>query len=293
MIKRYILVLGILISFVLNGCGGGGNSSLPSEPTSSQKATINSANSKKVALSGFKSTGILKDSDASDLYNRRVKRLNKNLRVVSKETKSIALRAIAYNDEYECDSGYADIDRISSDEADVTYHNCYIDGVKYNGNANVKVLNSSYVKITFEDFVAQDDTQKLEIEYAVFEIDSTNNTLKIKKAYITLNEGSKTTKFLNYNTTYIYDNFNDRGTLTFSGWVKTDCTNGYVYLKSTPEIAFIDDGASMQGGFEISSKGKKVTVEFDDDMVYITDSNGVVESISLDDLYDELDNICP
>jgi len=292
MFKRLIFVFAVVATFVLNGCGGGGGSSLPSEPSDSQKASLNSANSKKSALSSFKSTGILKDSDLSDIYGSNINSINKNLRAVSKEAKSLALRVVAYSEDYDCDSGYAKVDKISDSKAEVEYHNCYIDGVKYSGNATVEHINSSYVKVTFEDFQASDDSEKLYIDYAIFEIDQATSMVKIKKAYLTQSNGSKKIKFLNYNTSYIYDSSSDRGTLTFSGWVDSDCLGGYVYIKSTPEIAF-NDYDNIEGSFEISSKGKKVTIEFDEDVVYITDTNGVQESILLEDIDDELDNLCP
>jgi hypothetical protein len=204
----------------------------------------------------------------------------------------LALRVIAYKTVYDCDRGDAKVNHISDSKAEVEYHSCYIDGVKYSGNATVEQINSSYVKVTFEDFQASDDSEKLYIDYAIFEIDQTTSMVKIKKAYLTQSNGSKKIKFLNYNTSYIYDSSSDRGTLTFSGWVDSDCLGGYVYIKSTPEIAF-NDYDNIEGSFEISSKGKKVTVEFDEDVVYITDTDGVQESILLEDIDDELDNLCP
>ena len=290
MFKKILIFTSLIFAFVLSGCGGGGggDSKLPTEPSKSQRATLTEANSEKVAESSFGAIELLKENDADELYTRKTAVLKRSLKKVSQSARDISLRAIASDYSATCDNGGSvDADKISDKETNVKYHNCEVDGITYNGEANVVIINDNSVEVTFKDFSAKDSTQTLSIEYGVFKIDSAASSVKIEKLYATQKIDGKKYEFLNYYTSYIYDSNEDTYTLSFKGWVKSDCIGGYVYLKSTSELTYydIDD---IVGSFEVSSKGKKIQITFDHDEVTITDVAGDSETISLDEYKQEI-----
>ena len=295
MLKKLLIITSLFFAFVLNGCGGSnsGDSKLPTEPSKSQKATLTEANSEKVALSTFNAIGILKDTDTDDFYYRNAGELGKSLKILSKDIKSISPKVIASDYSSSCSNGGSVyVDEISDDEVNVEYQDCEIDGTTYDGKLNVVAINDSYVKVTFEDFTVIDSTQKLEIEYAIFKIDSSVNSIKIEKLYATQKKDGHTTEFLNYYTNYVYSDFENIITLTFHGWVKTECSDGYVYLESTSVLSYDNDADEIKGSYEISSKDETIQVIFDYDEVTIIDTKGDSETIPLSEYQDRLDLEC-
>lgn len=300
MFKRVILIFSFI--FTLIGCGGGGYNGapkdtatdLPSSPAESSKADISYYNSKKIALASYNATGIAKDGNYGDMfYKRKISDSQKILKALSKEAKALSSRAIAYDKKEYCEDGGSYTSTIlSSNETEVNYNNCKIDGEIYDGNAVVKKLNSNYVTVTFKDFKIQNSNEQLTITKAIFKIDGTTSTVKIENMYAIDKKDGKTTTYLNYNTSYISDQNANRGTLTFNGWIKNDCTNGYVYVNSTNEIGFDFNTGFISGSMQVSSKGDRVTLSFEDDTLRIYDTNGRLEVIDISNLQYEIEQAC-
>jgi len=287
MIKRVILIVSFVFAVV--GCGGGGDvdNTLPSAPSESQKADINENNSKKIALSSYSATGIIDDVDYGNfdevLYTKKIATSKKLLARVSIEAKKIS-GDISYDIKESCENGgYYMATQKSDSEAEVEYNNCNIYGTTYNGYAYVKKINDTYVTITFKNFTIDNSLETLKITNALFKIDWDTSIVKVEDFYAKDIKDGKTTEYLNFNTSLYSDDSGANKTLKFDGWVKSDCSEGYVYIRSANELNFNEDNIS--GAMEVSSKGETITISFDDSIVRIYDNSGnLVDTINTYDL---------
>jgi len=293
MLKKIIFTL--IIMFIFVGCGGGGdsdnNNNLPTAPNESQQADINYYNSKQIAISSYNSTGIIKDGDYGDMfYQKKISDSTKLLNKLSIQAKSISFKIVAYDKKEYCENGgsYTSTE-ISSNETEVKYSNCKIDNITYNGYAKAKKVNNNYAIVEFKDFLIENNEESLILTEATFKIDTALSTIKIENMYAIDTKDSLTTTYLNYNTSYIFDENENIGTLTFNGWVKNNCINGYVYIKSTNEISFNFDNHYINGSMEVSSKGDFLSLSFEDDILRIYNNYAREEIINLEDLSLELE----
>ena len=305
-IKKLAISLLVGGLFVINGCGGGDGSTLPSKPLDSQMQKLSDSNADKsvkgvaTALNGNYGMG----NNAVPGAGLRVKsKLTKVARVsVDKSFRTEDASSI-------CDSGSAKLNESSNTKGSITYNKCSIDGTVYNGKVDIEVwLNGGeieYATVIYNNFSAKNSLEKLavEIEYAKIYTNKDTEEVSISKMYATVKVGSKVEKYLNYNisTEHNYDNDGKYNAITkFKGYIKPSCSDGFVYIESLPSIREIADNDEdgyyityTRGKFKIESKGKTVMVEIkSDDQIKITKPSGEVETMSKDEFDTMMQDEC-
>jgi len=282
-IKKLAISLLVGGLFVINGCGGGGGS-LADKPTASDMQKLDDSNADKSAMGSLKSL-----NSSSSLNNNGVP--GASLRVKNRLTKLTRLSTNkALRDASNiCDSGSAKTKNSSDTEGTLTYNQCSIDGTVYNGTISVKVTLDSYgqakdLTATFDNFTSHNSTGDYNIQHAELYSSRDTNKASISKMYATFTENGATEKYLNFNISTNGNGSNSM--LTFKGYVKPKCLDGFVYIESLPSIT------KDNGKFKIESNSKRVTIEYDTNTVKITKPSGAVETMTRDEFNSKLNAGC-
>ncbi len=275
--KKFFLTIAL---FLLIGCGGGNSNSLPLTPKDSQMASLENIDTKKGAKSAFDAIKI-EDSATSFPSFKIITPSQKFLKKIgSFFTKNFRL----IDKSYLCESGSAKVDYYSNNDVIVYFDNCEADGILYDGKAEIIKHSDNSKEVTFRNFSIQDmNGYNLKIDYSVWLLLNSSN-IAINQLYATAIWHNQTFKYLNFSMHIIT---NETITSLFNGYIYTNCLNGFVKVQSKNGLTY--QGQDVSGEMELSSKGKKVTIDFAKDpndensptYVYITNINGVQESLTL------------
>lgn len=283
-IKKLAISLLVGGLFVISGCGGGGNGSLPDKPNASQMQKLNDSNadkSVKGSLESLKSSSSVSNDNIPGASLRIKNKLSKVARLSVDKT----LRT----QEESCDSGTAKLNTSSNTEGTLTYNQCSLNGTVYNGTVAIKVVLDSYgdakeLTATFNNLTMHNASADYNIEHAKLYINRDTKEISLSKMYTTFKENGSTEEYINFNISKKGDESN--AVLTFKGYIKPKCLNGFVYVESLPSIQ------KDYGKFNIESNSNKVTVEYDNDTVTITKPSGEIETMSKDEFDSQLEAGC-
>jgi len=266
------------VSLVLIGCGGGGSSSLPATPSTSQMAKITKDNSKNITYSSLNTVANVNNNNF-DLNFRRVA-VERNLRV----TATNLIRDFRYQKEDCNGGGYIDGDIQGEYKGTVTAHSCYQDGVYMNGTVTVDE-NEDYRYLSFKDFTIQKDDKYIKAKSGNIKL-YFDNKLEANKLYVDLKDGSKEFSYFNYNE-YLTNN-----SVKIDGYIKTPCSGGYVKIETKPQVNF-DDG-NITGKVDISSNNKTIHIDFKGDNVDVDrrEVGGNIENMTIDEFSQKVENSC-
>ena len=277
--KRVGIVALSTISLVLIGCGGGGSSSLPTRPSASQMAKITKYNSKKITNSSLNSALDANKINSLDNYLYE-NSSSKNFRLISGNMHRL------YKSTGECIEGDSN-EEGNENEAKVIYRNCLLsDGTILNGRAYA-TKNDALIDVSFNNFTIKKDNVFIDIKSGHF-ITIGGDFPKTEHLYMDIKVGNKYLSYFNFNYNEQYNGLDNN--LIINGYVKTWCTGGYVKVETKPQISNYKHNPN--GELDISSNGKKVTINFKGDNVDFTDIDGNTTTYKLNDFKNMIENNC-
>lgn len=278
--KSVVKGLGLsVVSFVIIGCGGGGSSSLPANPSSSEMAKITKDNSKKVSYSSLNNT--INSNAINFIDNYSYENSNyKNFRVISNKIDKLN-RSTG-----DCVTGSSNVQG-SEKNGKVQYNNCLLSsGAIVNGSASI-VSNEAMKDVSFNNF-------KIEYENSYIHIKSGHMITiggelpKTEHLYMDIKVDNKNLSYFNFNYNEQYNG--EDNNLIINGYVKTPCTGGYVKIETKPQIS--NYKYNPNGELDISSNGKTVKINFKGSEVNFTDIDKNVTTYNLDDFKNIIENNC-
>ncbi len=276
MIKKLII---LLTTAVLVGCGGGGgapsgsdtpdnppSTQLPEKPQSSKMAKLNSGNKNTAALSAYRAIIAPPDLNMENqLLQKRVKRLKKMAKLIDKSYKKYDRSSQM------CSSGKAYVYTKTETSGTVVFKNCQMDEYLVNGTVYVDEEDTQTFQ-EYKNFTVTSEDEEAEIKHLNFTYYDYNDDYKMEDYYATYRIYDKTLEYLNFNLQKTSGP--GKVSLLFNGYIKPVCLDGFVYIKSNGKVTDTEDEYDenktvTQGAFFVSSRGDKINVEIDKDLVYV------------------------
>ncbi len=260
------------------------NSTTPKKSNSSPlpMASLENIDSPLAAKSSYETIKIEKSTTA--LPSLKVIAPQKN--ILEKSASFLSKNFKLIDNSQVCESGEAYVETIQNNKKKVYFKNCKSQGIIYDGVAEVSLLSNNTKVILFKNFQLKTDSYnyELKISYSKWYI-FTDSELKIEKFNAKAFWNGKTYKYYNFSL-HLIDNETTKS--YFSGYIYTDCLGGYVKVSTLNGLDYNSENV-LSGDLIITSKGKSIRVDFakDDEnsavYVYITDINGIVESLTLEE----------
>jgi hypothetical protein len=253
--KKFFLLS--VVIFLITGCGGGGSSSNTKEnpssksksPDKNQIATIDKSNANSIAISAFNE--ILKNIILYDkiVYNDDMisKTNNKqNFKIISKSSKKTTPSRT-----FDCETSGTKKVTGYEDDYTIEFNQCQEDEKFYNGkitysNNGVEIQSYDNFEYKYKDLTFK---MKSGTYYAYYDYHD-----KIVSLYGSIKVGEIETEYFNFN----YDN---DGGISIDGWIKNNCLDKWVHIKTTKKL-LNEDGLMSKGEVKISGKESNIVLSF-------------------------------
>ena len=272
---KYLKIMFLAVAmFVLVACGGGGNSegntiNLPSKPEASQMAKLDDTNASNIA---FLVLRLITDDTGLDILNPG---FLSSSNLEDSNAKKINRFSRLYHNE--CDRGSLDINVNESKKSAVfTFNNCIDNGTAYNGKITAYYYSESEFDAYYENVTIKNSLISVEIPKAkIYFMDNEPHEMENTYMYVKLKNGNEF-KYFNFNAKEYGDEY------SFSGYVKPTCLDAYVFAKSEGKININDNSA--KGEFSVSSLGKEIKVDLDNDLIFVNLPNKKEEAFAIEDI---------
>ena len=217
------------IALVLANCGGGGGTpsstpnptktdtttKLATQPTLSQRASLNEDNQYQAAFIPLKSLEVLEEFYEAVYFE-------------------------VENNQVICQEGNAKVVRKDKNTLDITMNNCYVGNFNtvINGKVELNYKSDVTYSATFTNASVRSLNFNANITYLKLnnQGDSTTKASQsLEKIYATFTTKENSYEFLNFNVKES-GLFETNKEITFNGWLKSSCLNGFIYTATTPKL---------------------------------------------------------
>jgi hypothetical protein len=235
------------LALFLTNCGGGGGTKtnsnpptiqtqLPNQPALSQRAQLNEDNQYPASFIPLKSLKLLTEFFEASYFEIQ-------------------------NNQVVCEEGSAKVIKKSKNSLDITMNNCYVGNFDtvINGKIKLNYKNDVTYSATFSNATLKSLNFSANIKHLKLNNQGDSNSVasqSLEEIYATFTTKENSYEFLNFN--YKESGlFQENKEITFDGWIKSSCINGFIYTATTPKL--LNDFSSFNSGeyFVASSPNAK------------------------------------